>query len=129
MPEALEKWPLELMTELLPRHVEIIKCIDEEFIASVKATYPKATPEELEAKIGAMRILENYMTPAEELKAKAKAAAAKAAKLEAAAAKAAAGEEVAVEDDEECSLPPDYDGEAARQQLMKMFNRGDWNPY
>ena len=34
-----------------------------------------------------------------------------------------------VEDDEECSLPPDYDGEAARQQLMKMFNRGDWNPY
>jgi|TARA_B100000405_G_scaffold278773_1_gene221773 starch phosphorylase len=105
MPEALEKWPLELMTELLPRHVEIIKRIDEEFIASVKATYPKATPEELEAKIGAMRILENYMTPAEELKAKAKAAAAKAAKLEAAAAKAAAGEEVAVEDDEEWSAP------------------------
>ena len=29
MPEALEKWPLELMTELLPRHVEIIKRIDD----------------------------------------------------------------------------------------------------
>ena len=27
------------------------------------------------------------------------------------------------EDDEACSLPPDYDEEAARQQLMKMFNR------
>ena len=52
-----------------------------------------------------MRVLENYMTPAEELKAKAKAAAAKAAKLEALAAKAAAGEEVAVEDDEEWSAP------------------------
>lgn len=34
-----------------------------------------------------------------------------------------------VEDDEACVLPPDYDEEAARQQLMKMFNRGDWNPY
>ena len=59
MPEALEKWPLELMTELLPRHVEIIKRIDAEFIASVKATYPKASAEELAAKIGAMRVLEN----------------------------------------------------------------------
>ena len=62
MPEALEKWPLELMEELLPRHVEIIKRIDEEFVASVKAAYPKATEEEMAAKLG-HRILENYVTP------------------------------------------------------------------
>nr|GMD18299.1 Alpha-glucan phosphorylase, H isozyme [Ipomoea batatas] len=29
LPEALEKWSLELLQELLPRHVEIIKMIDE----------------------------------------------------------------------------------------------------
>ena len=30
LPEALEKWSLELMQKLLPRHVEIIELIDEE---------------------------------------------------------------------------------------------------
>lgn len=30
LPEALEKWSLELMQQLLPRHVEIIKLIDEQ---------------------------------------------------------------------------------------------------
>lgn len=30
LPEALEKWSLELMEKLLPRHVEIIQMIDEE---------------------------------------------------------------------------------------------------
>ena len=79
MPEALEKWPLELMEELLPRHVEIIKKIDDQFIASVEAAYPEATAEEMAAKLGAMRILENYVTPEEAAAAaKAKAAAAKA---------------------------------------------------
>lgn len=32
LPEALEKWSLELMEKLLPRHVEIIEMIDEEVI-------------------------------------------------------------------------------------------------
>lgn len=32
LPEALEKWSLELMQDLLPRHVEIIKKIDEEVV-------------------------------------------------------------------------------------------------
>lgn len=30
LPEALEKWSLEIMQKLLPRHVEIIERIDEE---------------------------------------------------------------------------------------------------
>ena len=30
LPEALEKWSLELMQKMLPRHVEIIELIDEE---------------------------------------------------------------------------------------------------
>ena len=39
MPEALEKWPLDLMEELLPRHMEIIRQIDSRFISEVKATF------------------------------------------------------------------------------------------
>lgn len=30
LPEALEKWSLQLLQDLLPRHVEIIRMIDEE---------------------------------------------------------------------------------------------------
>ena len=36
LPEALEKWPLAAMEELLPRCVEIIKRINKEFIANLK---------------------------------------------------------------------------------------------
>lgn len=35
LPEALEKWPLDLMKKLLPRHVEIIERIDEEVVYGV----------------------------------------------------------------------------------------------
>ena len=90
---------LELMEELLPRHVEIIKKIDDQFIASVEAAYPEATAEEMAAKLGAMRILENYVTP-EEAAAAAKAKAA-AAKAKPAAKGAAAAEEEEEEEEEE----------------------------
>ena len=73
MQEALEKWPLDLVEELLPRHMEIIKRIDEEFIASVRAKYADMPAAELERSIGVMSILENYVSP-EEKAAKAKAA-------------------------------------------------------
>jgi len=36
LPEALEKWPLDLMDELLPRHMEIIRRINHEFLLSVR---------------------------------------------------------------------------------------------
>ncbi len=37
MPEALEKWPLSLMSNLLPRHAQIIREIDRRFMNSIDA--------------------------------------------------------------------------------------------
>jgi starch phosphorylase len=109
MPEALEKWPLELLEELLPRHVEIIKKIDEQFVASVKAAYPKLPADELEAKINTMRILENYLTPAELVAEEKRIADAKkakaAAKAAAAAKKTAPKTDEEEEEDEEETIP------------------------
>ena len=40
LPEALEVWPVELLGRLLPRHLEIIYRINEEFLAGVAERYP-----------------------------------------------------------------------------------------
>ena len=40
LPEALEKWPLQLFGELLPRHLEIIFEINRRFLDEVKMRYP-----------------------------------------------------------------------------------------
>jgi starch phosphorylase len=39
LPEALEKWPLELFQKLLPRHIEIIEQIDEKVLITVTPTF------------------------------------------------------------------------------------------
>ncbi|KAK9283893.1 hypothetical protein L1049_012148 [Liquidambar formosana] len=64
LPEALEKWSLELMQKLLPRHVEIIEMIDEELIHTIVLEYGTADPNILEKKLKEMRILENVDLPA-----------------------------------------------------------------
>ncbi|KAL5741363.1 hypothetical protein ACOSP7_028095 [Xanthoceras sorbifolium] len=64
LPEALEKWSLELMQKLLPRHVEIIEMIDEELIHTIVSEYGTADPDLLEKKLKEMRILENVDLPA-----------------------------------------------------------------
>ncbi|EOA23449.1 hypothetical protein CARUB_v10016634mg [Capsella rubella] len=63
LPEALEKWSLELMEKLLPRHVEIIEKIDEELVRTIVSEYGTADPNLLEEKLKAMRILENVELP------------------------------------------------------------------
>lgn len=40
LPEALEVWPVELVGRLLPRHLEIIYRINEEFLADVRSQFP-----------------------------------------------------------------------------------------
>ncbi|MDI6853107.1 MAG: glycogen/starch/alpha-glucan phosphorylase [Deltaproteobacteria bacterium] len=40
LPEALEKWPLPLFAELLPRHLEIIFEINRRFLDEVRLRYP-----------------------------------------------------------------------------------------
>ncbi|GMN41968.1 hypothetical protein TIFTF001_011170 [Ficus carica] len=63
LPEALEKWSLELMQQLLPRHVEIIKLIDEQLIHEIIAEYGSKDLELLQEKLKAMRILDNLELP------------------------------------------------------------------
>lgn len=40
LPEALEKWPVDLFGELLPRHLEIIYEINRRFLEEVRSRYP-----------------------------------------------------------------------------------------
>lgn len=40
LPEALEVWSVDLLGRLLPRHLEIIYKINEEFLGAVRAAYP-----------------------------------------------------------------------------------------
>jgi starch phosphorylase len=40
LPEALEIWPVELLGRLLPRHLEIIYRINDEFLDTVREAYP-----------------------------------------------------------------------------------------
>lgn len=40
MPEALETWPVQLMEDLLPRHLEIIYSINHRFLTAVRAQFP-----------------------------------------------------------------------------------------
>ncbi|MCA9619842.1 MAG: glycogen/starch/alpha-glucan phosphorylase [Myxococcales bacterium] len=40
MPEALERWPVELFGRVLPRHLEIIREVDRRFAREVMTAYP-----------------------------------------------------------------------------------------
>lgn len=40
LPEALEKWPVRLMEDILPRHIQIIYEINQRFLDIVSATFP-----------------------------------------------------------------------------------------
>jgi starch phosphorylase len=41
LPEALEKWPVELLGRVLPRHLQIIYEINSRFLSAVGAQYPE----------------------------------------------------------------------------------------
>jgi starch phosphorylase len=40
LPEALEKWPIEILEQLVPRHLQIIYEINRRFLDQVRARYP-----------------------------------------------------------------------------------------
>jgi len=53
MPEALERWPVELFERVLPRHLEIIREIDRRFQREVMTAYPRDTE-----RVARMRIID-----------------------------------------------------------------------
>ena len=57
LPEALEKWPVELVEALLPRHMQIIYDINWRFVQELQ----KAFPDDLE-RVGRMSIIEEGET-------------------------------------------------------------------
>jgi len=57
LPEALEKWPIKLVDELLPRHMQIIRRMDREFRDSLKKG-PKETEEDFTVRVERMAILD-----------------------------------------------------------------------
>lgn len=63
LPEALEKWPLDLLQKLLPRHFEIIEKIDEQFIKEVVAAETSGDKKDIITKVQSMRILGNVELP------------------------------------------------------------------
>ncbi|MBW2458955.1 MAG: glycogen/starch/alpha-glucan phosphorylase, partial [Deltaproteobacteria bacterium] len=58
MPEALERWPVELFERLLPRHLEIIKEIDRRFVRQVLTAFPHDRP-----RAGRMGIIDQQEPP------------------------------------------------------------------
>src|SRR5262249_48371609 len=40
LPEALEKWPVDMLERILPRHLQIIYEINKRFLDEVRAAYP-----------------------------------------------------------------------------------------
>ena len=55
LPEALEVWPVEVLGKLLPRHLEIIFRINEEFLESLRERYPND-----EVLVHSMSIIQEY---------------------------------------------------------------------
>ncbi|HEY5877746.1 MAG TPA: glycogen/starch/alpha-glucan phosphorylase [Nakamurella sp.] len=55
LPEALEVWPVELLGRLLPRHLEIIFRINDDFLAELREAYPDD-----ELRIRSMSIIQEH---------------------------------------------------------------------
>jgi starch phosphorylase len=55
LPEALEVWPVDMLGRLLPRHLEIIFRINDEFLAELRAKYPDD-----ELRIRSMSIIQEH---------------------------------------------------------------------
>lgn len=55
LPEALERWPVDLLASLLPRHLEIIFEINRRFLDEVRARFPGD-----DERVGRMSIVEEH---------------------------------------------------------------------
>jgi hypothetical protein len=67
MPEALEKWPVKVMTKMLPRHMEIIEIINTGWIAYLETALAALPEDERVAKIDAMSIIHENQWNKDEL--------------------------------------------------------------
>jgi starch phosphorylase len=58
LPEALERWPQSLMERVLPRHMQIIEAINDQFLAEVRERWPDD-----EGRVERMSIIERGEDP------------------------------------------------------------------
>ncbi|EFN52353.1 hypothetical protein CHLNCDRAFT_58959 [Chlorella variabilis] len=124
MPEALEKWPVRVLSKLLPRHMQLIEQINSNWLESIKGHVTGKVEAELAAKKAAAE-------EAAAARAAARAAALAAAEAEGAEALAAAEAKAKAEEEEKKEAAPEEDKDALVAELLKTYSivqANQWNP-